>query len=135
MFKKILTLSISIIIGTASTNIYAHLLASSTMFGGPSQNGAVVYVRNVSSTAITLLSKRIVNEQGVALHIDYDTCAPSIAPNKTCAFFNDTQIVGGRAYAASIILKNAPTDAVRAQFEIRSDHGDPNGPLARDNLR
>ncbi|MDD5269204.1 MAG: hypothetical protein PHO08_19145 [Methylococcales bacterium] len=137
MFRKIVTLSISIILGTASTDIYAHLLASSTMFGGWSQDGALVYVRNVSSKPITLSSKRIFNEQGGTLHIDYDTCVSSIPPNTTCVFFNETEIVNGRAYGASIILKDAPTSAVRAQFEIRNSHGIPSGaiPLARDNLR
>lgn len=111
------------------------VLASSTMFGGPSQDSALVYVRNVSSKPITLSDKRIVNEQGDVLSIDYDTCGSSVAPNTTCVFFNQTEIVNGRSYGASVTVKGAPTSAVRAQFEIRCSFSGPIGPLARDNLR
>lgn len=114
-----------------------HTLASSTMFGGPSQDGALVYIRNVSSKPVTLSDKRVVNEQGNDLPIIFDTCGSSVAPNMTCVFFTEQpHIVGGQAYAASVTVKGAPTSAVRAQFEIRNSfHAPPLGPLARDNMR
>ncbi len=114
-----------------------HTLASSTMFGGPSQDGALVYVRNISSRPVTLSDKRVVNEQGNDLPIIYDTCGSSVAPKTTCVFFTEQPyIVGGQAYAASVTVKGASASAVRAQFEIRNSfHAPPLGPLARDNMR
>lgn len=114
-----------------------HTLASSTMFGGPSQDGALVYVRNVSSKPVTLSDKRIVTEQGDDLPIMSDTCGSSVAPDTTCVFVTEQpHIVGGKAYAASVTVKGAPTSAVRAQFEIRNSfNAPPQGPLARDNMR
>lgn len=112
-------------------------LASSTMFGGPLQDGALVYVRNVSSKPVTISDKRIVNEQGNDLPINYDTCGSSVAPTTTCVFITEQPyIVGGQAYAASVTVKGASASAVRAQFEIRNSfHAPPLGPLARDNMR
>ena len=110
-------------------------LHSSTIYGGVTQDGALVYVRNVTNRSVRLSNKRIVGEDGTALSIDYDTCGDRIAPGRTCVYYNETAIVEGRAYAASITVKGAPAHAVRAQLELRCSFDDPAGPLARDNLR
>ena len=110
-------------------------LHSSTIYGGVTQDGALVYVRNVTSRSVRLTKKQIVGEDGAPLAIDVDTCGDRVAPGRTCVFYNETAIVEGRAYAASLGIRGAPADAVRAQLELRCSFDDPAGPLARDNLR
>jgi hypothetical protein len=108
-------------------------LHASTMFGGPTQDGALVYVRNVSQRTVRLADRRIVDEDGQRLTLGVDTCGYLLAPQETCTF--EAEIFPGRAYAATLILKDASAMDVRAQLELRDSFSTGVGPLARDNLR
>jgi hypothetical protein len=108
-------------------------LHASTMFGGPTQDGALVYVRNVSQHTVRLADRRIVDEDGQRLPLNVDTCGYLLAPQETCTF--EAEIVPGRAYAATLVLKDASGMDVRAQLELRDSFSTGVGPLARDNLR
>ena len=105
-------------------------LHSSTMFGGPTQDEALIYVRNVSNHAVRLGDRRIVGEDGGRLQIKRDTCGYLVPAQITCTI--EAHIVPGRAFAASLTLKDAWPSDVRAQLELRDGSV---GPLARDNLR
>lgn len=109
------------------------VLHSSTMFGGPTQDGALVYVRNVSRYPVRLGDKRIVDEAGRRLPLTVDTCGSTVPPRQTCTF--EAEIEAGRAYAASLEVKDDDADRVRAQLELRDSFVTGVGPLARDNLR
>ncbi len=111
------------------------VLHSSTMYGGPTQDGALVYVRNVTNRTVYLGDKRIVGEDGAPLSFDVDTCGDRVPARQTCVFYNESDIVTGRSYAASLTVRGASPDAVRAQLELRCSFDEPAGPLARDNLR
>jgi hypothetical protein len=108
-------------------------LHASTMFGGPTQDGALVYVRNVSPRTVKLGDRRIVDEGGTRLALDVDTCGSSLAPRETCTF--EAEIVPGRAYSASLEVRDGGGARVRAQLELRDSFATGVGPLARDNLR
>ncbi len=112
-----------------------HALHSATMYGGPTQDGALVYVRNVTNRTVYLGDKRIVGEDGVPLNLDVDTCGDRVPARQTCVFYNESDIVTGRSYAASLTVRGASPEAVRAQLELRCSFDEPAGPLARDNLR
>ncbi len=112
-----------------------HALHSATMYGGPTQDGALVYVRNVTNRTVYLGDKRIVGEDGVPLSFDVDTCGDRVPARQTCVFYNESDIVMGRSYAASLTVRGASPEAVRAQLELRCSFDAPAGPLARDNLR
>jgi hypothetical protein len=108
-------------------------LHSSTMFGGPTQDGALIYVRNVSHRPVKLGDRKIVDEAGMRLQIGVDTCGSVLAPQMTCTI--EAEVVPGRAYAASLMLRDAWAAQVRAQLELRDSFATGVGPLARDNLR
>jgi hypothetical protein len=108
-------------------------LHSSTMFGGPNQDGALVYVRNVTRHTVKLGDRRIVDEGGARLPLSVDTCGSTLPPRQTCTF--EADIEPGRAYAASLELRSGDPERVRAQLELRDSFVTGIGPLARDNLR
>ena len=109
------------------------MLHSSAMFGGPNQDGALVYVRNVSRNTVKLGDRRIVDEDGDRLTLSVDTCGATLAPRETCTF--EAEVGPGRAYAASVEIRDGGASRVRAQLELRDSFVTGVGPLARDNLR
>jgi hypothetical protein len=109
-------LSVGLLLLITSTAAYAKQLASSNIYGGPSQDHATCIVTNVGTVTVSSLSVRIFDQNGTNT-TDTDLCLTSLAPGQTCSAF--ANFLTTQAYSCSVETAGSVKN-LRGTLEIRS---------------
>jgi hypothetical protein len=105
-----------------STVVQAEVLAGGPLYGGPASVGGTVTCRvfNAGGGSLSLDTREIVTNTGVAITLSSDTCAVGIPPGQSCA--SAGQITGNFAFSCHMF--DASTDGIiTGVIDIESPSG------------
>ena len=94
----------------------ADILATGSMYGGPTQNNAICYLFNAGTGPVSVFSNQIIREPNINLALFTDTCGV-LAAGSNCTI--GANIVNGLAHSCKFVLSPSGAD-VRGVMEIRS---------------
>jgi hypothetical protein len=112
-------------VAAAAMGAAAHPAAAQTatfsspiIYGSPAQVLAVCYITNTGTTAVTLSSSGILNQNGAAIILKLNSCIGTVVSGVTC------QIVGNIAFnmayrCKTVVSPSASASALRGDLELR----------------
>lgn len=100
----------------ASAAAHADVLATGAIYGNPTQNGAVCYLYNAGTSAVTITSNLIIRQNFGPVVLASDNCGV-LAAGGICAI--SAGIVNNVGHACKFVITESAA-VVRGVFEIRA---------------